>query len=74
MGLNQLEQFLATDWAWLIGTLTLLHCLVGLIAAKIAHNKGRNLGRWLAWGLIGGTPTLIAACLCASHPQSTQSD
>jgi hypothetical protein len=74
MGLNQLEQFSTIDWAWLIGTLTLLHCLVGLIAAKIAHGKGRNLGRWLTWGLIGGTPTLIAACLCTSNPETVESD
>ncbi|MGD1908501.1 MAG: hypothetical protein ACFB0C_21305 [Leptolyngbyaceae cyanobacterium] len=48
----------------LMVTLALLHCLVGLLAAKVAHGKGRNLDKWLMWGLIGGTPTLIAACLC----------
>jgi hypothetical protein len=41
---------------------------VGLIAAKVAHGKGHDLSKWLVWGLIGGTPTLIAACLCTAKP------
>lgn len=63
-----LVQLSGAGWFWLISTFTLLHCLVGLIAAKVAHGKGRDLGRWLVWGLIGGTPTLIAACLCSVKP------
>lgn len=39
----------------------LLHCLIGLLAAQLAHNKGADLGRWLIWGMIGGTGALVTA-------------
>ncbi|MBE9239591.1 hypothetical protein IQ217_01940 [Synechocystis salina LEGE 00031] len=39
------------------------HCLLGLTATAIAYGKGRNFPRWLAIGLIGGTPALVAAIL-----------
>lgn len=48
-------------------TMMVLHCLVGLIAAKIAHSKGANLGKWLIWGLIGGTVALITALRISPH-------
>lgn len=38
-----------------------LHCLIGLLATAIAHRKGYPLHRWLLWGLIGGTPSLLVA-------------
>ncbi len=40
-----------------------LHCLMGGMAAIAAHKKGLNLKRWIIFGMIGGTPTLIAAIL-----------
>lgn len=43
------------------------HCLLGLTATAIAYGKGRNFRRWLAIGLIGGTPALIAALLLKSQ-------
>ena len=49
---------LDTNTAYLLG---LLHCLIGLIAAIIAKNKGYKFPRWLIFGLIGGTPILILA-------------
>ena len=42
-------------------TLAILHCIIGAIAAVIAHQKGRNFPRWLIIGLIAGTPSLIVA-------------
>ena len=45
----------------LILTLAILHCIIGTIAAFIAHQKGRNFPRWLIIGLIAGTPSLIVA-------------
>jgi hypothetical protein len=38
-----------------------LHCAIGLVAARIAQQKGRPLGLWLPIGLIVGTPALIVA-------------
>lgn len=38
-----------------------LHCLIGLVAAQVAFRKGYDLGRWLLWGLLGGTVALIDA-------------
>jgi hypothetical protein len=40
-----------------------LHCLIGLVAAQIAARKGRRRGRWIALGLVVGTPAFIAALL-----------
>lgn len=38
-----------------------LHCLIGLVAARVAYQKGADLGNWLVWGAIGGTLALITA-------------
>ncbi|WP_263970673.1 hypothetical protein [Leptolyngbya sp. KIOST-1] len=38
-----------------------LHCLIGLVAAQVAHRKGYDLGLWLVWGMVGGTVALIDA-------------
>jgi hypothetical protein len=38
-----------------------LHCLLGGIAAVVAARKGYSLGRWLLWGLLGGTGALIVS-------------
>lgn len=43
------------------------HCLIGVTATAIAYRKGYNFGRWLAIGLIGGTPAFIAATLLKSQ-------
>jgi hypothetical protein len=47
-----------------------LHCLIGLVAAGVAYRKGRRLGRWVALGLVAGTPAFIAALFLS--PQSHQ--
>jgi hypothetical protein len=47
--------------ASLLWLLALIHCAIGLVAAAIAHNKGRNLSTWLIVGLIGGTFALFAS-------------
>jgi hypothetical protein len=47
---------------WYLVPLT-LHCLMGGMAAIAAHKKGLNLKRWIIFGIIGGTPALIAAIL-----------
>lgn len=46
-----------------------LHCVIGIIAAIIAQNKGLNFRRWLILGLIGGTVALIAVLV---NPSKTQ--
>ncbi len=61
MGLTHLP--IATQ-VFILGT---AHCLLGLTATAIAYSKGRNLGRWLAIGLIGGTPALVAAIVLKSQ-------
>ena len=38
-----------------------LHCLIGLIAARMAYRKGADLGVWLLWGMVGGTLALVMA-------------
>lgn len=38
-----------------------LHCLIGLVAAQLAHRKGYDMGRWILWGTVGGTVALIDA-------------
>jgi uncharacterized membrane protein HdeD (DUF308 family) len=43
---------------YLLGT---FHCIIGIIAANLARQKGLNFKRWLLWGLIGGTATLVFA-------------
>ncbi|MEO1067626.1 MAG: hypothetical protein AAFW95_00670 [Cyanobacteria bacterium J06638_6] len=38
-----------------------LHCVIGLVAARVAYHKGYDLGLWLVWGMIGGTISLVDA-------------
>jgi hypothetical protein len=45
----------------IVMTAGVLHCAIGLVAARIAQQKGRPLSLWLPIGLIAGTPALIAA-------------
>jgi hypothetical protein len=47
---------------WYLIPLT-LHCFMGGIAAIAAHKKGLSLKRWIIFGIIGGTPALVAAIL-----------
>ncbi|NER35438.1 MAG: hypothetical protein F6J93_15785 [Oscillatoria sp. SIO1A7] len=51
------------DNAKLFYELMAAHCVIGTVAALVAYKKGRNFGRWLGLGLIGGTVALIAASL-----------
>ncbi len=47
----------------LIGNvMLLLHCGIGLVAARLAAHKGYDLGLWFAWGMVGGTLALLMAC------------
>jgi hypothetical protein len=39
--------------------LILSHCLIGLVAAQMAQRKGYDLGRWIIWGMVGGTVALV---------------
>lgn len=45
-----------------------VHCLMGTIGAVVAQTKGYNLGKWLLFGLLGGTITLM---IIIFKPQST---
>jgi hypothetical protein len=40
-----------------------LHFLMGGLAAFTAQKKGLSLKRWIVFGMIGGTPSLVAAIL-----------
>jgi hypothetical protein len=40
-----------------------VHFVMGGLAAFTAHKKGLNLRRWIVFGMIGGTPSLVAAIL-----------
>lgn len=42
-------------WLYLLG----IHCLNGTLAAIVANFKGYNFLRWLFYGLVGGTVSLI---------------
>lgn len=44
-----------------VTVMMLLHCIIGLVAARMAYRKGADLGLWLIWGMIGGTLSLITA-------------
>ncbi len=44
-----------------LGLMAWLHCLVGLVAARVAYNRGRDLALWLPWGLLAGTIALVMA-------------
>lgn len=64
MGLSYLNTFpdlAAIGFSLAVGIMMLLHCLIGLVAAQLAHRKGANLGGWLIWGMIGGTLSLVTA-------------
>ncbi len=50
-----------------IGWLLAAHSVLGLTAAAIAKQKGRDLKVWLPLGLICGTPALIVAILMKSE-------
>jgi hypothetical protein len=53
--------------------MSLLHCLIGLVAAQVAQRKGADLGVWLIWGMIGGTLSLVTALnLPAKNRRSRQ--
>ncbi|MGB3534187.1 MAG: hypothetical protein WBA13_11785 [Microcoleaceae cyanobacterium] len=57
---------------WGLGFILLfLHCLIGSMAALIARQKGYRYNRWLALGLIGGTP-IFAIALWLKPQASTQ--
>jgi hypothetical protein len=47
-------------WPIVVGA-GLLHCTIGIVAARMAQQKGRDLRIWLPVGLIAGTPALIVA-------------
>lgn len=51
---------LASQWYLILAT---VYCVMGTLAAIAAHKKGLNLKRWIIFGIIGGTPALIAAIL-----------
>ena len=48
-----------SDSPWFL--LLSIHCLIGAIAAIVAQQKGYRLEKWLLYGLIGGTISLIWA-------------
>jgi hypothetical protein len=45
-----------------------LHCIIGVIAAIVAKQKGYEFRVWLPMGLIAGTPALIAAWRLGPKP------
>lgn len=47
-----------------------LHCMIGLVAARIAYRKGYDLGRWMLWGMVGGTLALVDALRRSQCPES----
>ncbi|HEY9886962.1 MAG TPA: hypothetical protein V6D02_01075 [Candidatus Obscuribacterales bacterium] len=59
--LNRLPTLAAIGWPLPLGVMLLLHCLIGLVAAQLAHRKGADLGGWLLWGMVGGTLSLVTA-------------
>ncbi|MDJ0897710.1 MAG: hypothetical protein QNJ55_02780 [Xenococcus sp. MO_188.B8] len=48
---------LDTSWFYLLG----IHCLNGTLAAIVANYKGYNFLKWLLYGLLGGTISLVWA-------------
>lgn len=59
--LNTLPNLAAIGFPLAVAMMMLLHCLIGLIAAKIAYRKGAELSGWFVWGMVGGTLSLIMA-------------
>ncbi len=53
---------------WLLAS---LHCFMGVMAALVSWRKGYSFRRWLGWGLLGGTPTLIFALGRSPHNSPT---
>jgi hypothetical protein len=53
-------------------TLMSLYCVIGVIAAITAHQRGLSFQRWIWIGLLGGTIALIAAL--KTSPKTTSSD
>ncbi|MCT7985209.1 hypothetical protein NG796_18200 [Laspinema sp. A4] len=45
----------------LLYVLAIGHCIMGILAARVATRKGYPRGFWLIWGLIGGTIAFITA-------------
>ncbi len=50
-----------------IGLMT-LHCIIGVMAAIVAQQRGLSFRRWIWIGLLGGTIALIAALRTPSKP------
>ncbi|MDJ0902230.1 MAG: hypothetical protein QNJ55_25850 [Xenococcus sp. MO_188.B8] len=48
---------LDTSWFYLLG----IHCLNGTLAAIVANYKGYNFLKWLLYGSLGGTVSLVWA-------------
>ena len=48
---------LTGSWFYLLG----IHCLNGALAAIVANYKGYNFLKWLLYGLLGGTISLVWA-------------
>jgi hypothetical protein len=48
------------SYPWVLATLMILHCIIGMTAAIAAQKQGRPFGPWIAWGLLGGSVALIA--------------
>jgi hypothetical protein len=46
-----------------------VHFLMGGLAAFTAHQKGLSLKRWIVFGMIGGTPALVAAIWAKSKEE-----
>jgi len=69
--LTHFPEIAAIGFPLSVAVMLWLHCLIGLVAAQIAHRKGADLGLWLVWGAIGGTLALITALRFRSpeHPQ-----
>ena len=59
LGLTPPSRRKAKGAIWLLT----FHCLIGVVAAVLAHRKGYSLGLWIVLGLIVRTAALIAALL-----------
>jgi zinc transporter ZupT len=49
------------QWPLILALMLWFHCLIGLVAARVAYRKGGDLALWLPWGLLGGTAALVGA-------------
>jgi H+/Cl- antiporter ClcA len=50
--------------------LGLIHGLMGYAAMRVAVGKGYDRAKWLRWGLLIGTPSLIQALLLSPKSDS----